>query len=348
MLRKKSQLMKLAKLLKNKEEELVPQLRSEAARSAYSKSITHAYDRAKNLLDLSTKMHDMYAEEGGDKAKIAVEILGYITDGLNMSLQNVPNSSLRASYLEKLTAHYDSLVVDLAGLNLEEATNVERLSSETAMFRESMREYSNKYRSGSARALSKAYSKGLLQEGTKFPELVRRHQSKLGLGGEFESLAEAQKLEVYNSIIHESGRAEIPAPKFETASAALGVTVLVLQAGVMVWDIFTAEHPIEAALSSSLHTLSDVVGGFVVQVAVEAAVTEALVETGAGVLVVSVAGFMAGAVAGLIFTAVSGMLIDLILDTGGNQAPPVTDLSFHTTKPPDGMALANKIARDPE
>lgn len=347
MLRKKSQLMKLAKLVKNNEEQMVTRLKSEAARKAYLKSITDAYDKAKNLLDLCNSMNDMYAQdEGGDKVKTAAEILEYITNGVNMCLQNVPNSSLRASCIDKLRAHYDSLVMELE--RLQEASGVERLTSETAMFKESMLEYCNKYRSGSARALSKVYSEVLIQEGTKFPELVRRHQSKLGLHGEFESLAEAQKLDVYNSIIQESGRAEIPVPKFETASAALGVAVLVLQAGVMVWDIFTAEHPIEAALNNSLHTLADVAGGFVVQVAVEAAVTEALVEAEAGALVVSVAGFMAGAVAGLIFTAATGLLIDMILDTGGNQAPPVTDLSFHTTKPPDGMALANAIARHPE
>jgi hypothetical protein len=116
------------------------------------------------------------------------------------------------------------------------------------------------------------------------------------------------------------------------------VAVLVAAAGVMVWDIFTAEYKMEAVLHDSMTALT-AIGAFAVQVAVEGAV----VDLELGVFLVSLAGFVAGAVAGLIFSALTGLLIDLILGTGGTQAPPVTDLNFHTATMPDGMALANEI-----
>jgi len=150
-----------------------------------------------------------------------------------------------------------------------------------------------------------------------------RHKVKLGYEGEFEQLSDAQKLEVYNSIINESGRATMPA--LEVLSSAAGVALLAVAASLMVWDIFTAEDKLETVIHDSVNVLADV-GAFYVQVAVEAAVTEAVADLELGVFLVSLAGFVAGTGAGLLFVAAAGVLIDLIMGTGGAQAPPVTDL----------------------
>ncbi len=163
----------------------------------------------------------------------------------------------------------------------------------------------------------------------------------MGFEGEFEHLTDAQKLEVYNSIIEESGRAKMPVK--EMVSTAAGVAVLLATAGLMVWDIFTAEHTVEAVLRNSLNALAEV-GAFAVQVVVEGAVTEAVADLELGVFVVSMAGLVAGAVAGLLFVAVAGVLVDLIMGTGGNVAPPVTDLKFHTATMPYVMQLAYIIS----
>jgi hypothetical protein len=235
------------------------------------------------------------------------------------------------------------LVTELQDLDPKNVSKKGILAEEVSKYKQCMWEYTNKCKSGSARALSKAYSMAIKQEGIKFPDLVKKHKNQLGYEGEFESLEEAQKLEVYNSIIDESGRASIP--KLELASAGLGIAVLVVGAGLMVWDIFTAEYKIEAVLTNSLSTLSEI-GAFAVQFAVEGAVTEAVADVELGVFIVSLAGFVAGTVAGLLFVAVSGLLIDLILGGGGKTAPSVEDLKFHTIKMPDGMALALQIAHD--
>lgn len=347
MLMEVSQLKKLALLLRNNEEAQITQaVKSQNERVKYLHSVNHAYNHAVDLLDDGSATRDKYAAAaaggGGEaKASIAEDVLEYVKYGLNISMQNVRNCCLRVDCIGKIRAHYDSLVADLAGLHADDVANLRRLAKDTAMFKECMFEHCNKLRSGSARAMSKAFSMMLKQEGIKFPDLVKRHKNKLGFEGEFEHLTDAQKLEVYNSIIEESGRAKMPVK--EMVSTAAGVAVLLATAGLMVWDIFTAEHTVEAVLRNSLNALAEV-GAFAVQVVVEGAVTEAVADLELGVFVVSMAGFVAGAVAGLLFVAVAGVLVDLIMGTGGNVAPPVTDLKFHTATMPDGMQLAYIIS----
>ncbi|WJX46634.1 hypothetical protein P8452_33414 [Trifolium repens] len=258
-------------------------------------------------------------------------------------MQSIRNCSLRVTCIDKIKTHFNSLVTELQELDPKNVSKKGLLAKEVSKYKQCMWEYTNKCKSGSSRALSKAYSMVLKQEGIKFPDLVKKHKNQLGYEGEFESLEEAQKLEVYNSIIGESGRASIP--KLELASAGLGIAVLVVSAGLMVWDIFTVEHKIEAVLTKSFEAVSEI-GAFAVQVAVEGAVTEAMLNVELGVFFVSLAGFVAGTVAGLLFVAVSGLLIDLILGGGGKTAPSLEELKFHTTKMPDGVALAFQIAYD--
>lgn len=339
----RADLRRLALLVRNNEEKLMSEVvKSEYERANYLKSVNDSHDKAMSLLDDSAAMHDLYAAQGGDKATIAEDVLSYVKMGINSSLQNIRNCCLRVTCIDKIRAHYGALATELADISPQNLPNLRRMAKDTAKFKECMWEYCNKYRSASARATSKAFSLVLKQEGITFPDLVGRHKNKLGYGGAFEDLAEAQKLEVYNSIIEESGRAKIP--KLEVASTAFGVAVLLVNAGIMVWDIVTAEHKAEAVLRTTMTALS-AVGAFAVQVAVETAVAPIVVglEVG-GLLVVTIAGLVAGMVAGLIFTALSGLLIDLILGTGGAKPPPVTDLNFHTATMPDGMAFANEIA----
>lgn len=338
------QLRKLAKLLLRQEEPHMTLIKSEPEREKYLKQCNDAHDNVISLLDSNNEFHDNYAKAGNkDKADIAKEIHEYIKYGINMSMQCVRNCCLRVSCVEKINTHFTSLAAELEKLDPHNVTNMRRLAKDVSLYKDCMWEYTNKCRSGSARAISKAYSLVLKQEGIKFPELVDRHKNKLGYKGEFNDLGEAEKLEVYNSIIEESGRAKIP--KIEVASATVGVALLVLTAGFMVWDIFTAEHKIEAVLRNGLSTLSEI-GAFAVQVSVEAAVTTAVADMELGVFVVSLAGFVAGTIAGLLFVAVSGLLVDLIMGSGGNTVPNLDDLKFHSATMPDGMALAYEIAHD--
>lgn len=327
MLTDKAQLKKLPLLLRNNEEAMVNQVtKSQIAQVMYLKSVNDAYDMAVSLLDDSTAMNDRYAR-GDKKRYVAEDILSYIKIGLNMSMQNVRSCYVRVSCLGKMRTHYDSLAVHLDDAPTREVA---------ARFKECMWEYCRKYRSGSARALSKLYSMRLKQEQIKFSDLVRRHQNKLGFNGsQFEDLTQAQKLEVYNNIIHKSSRANIP-KLLDMAPSTLGVAVLVAVAGVMVWDIcmvrnaFAADSPVAR-------------DAFPIKVVLDA-LAEAVEGTKPGVFAMSLPGFVADVVEGLIIDAASGLLMDMILGTRGTKPLPLTELSFHTALVPDGMALANSIA----
>lgn len=82
----------------------------------------------------------------------------------------------------------------------------------------------------------------------------------------------------------------------------MAFTTVGVASSLMVWDIFTAQHKIEAVLRNSLSALSEV-GAFAVQVAVEAAVTSAVAEVELGVFIVSLAGLVAGVAAPAFFSS---------------------------------------------
>ncbi|KNA18381.1 hypothetical protein SOVF_071270 [Spinacia oleracea] len=346
MLMEHDQLLKLTTLLLHQEEPLMEAIKSEPERIKYLKECNVAHDKVVSLLEDGENASKKF--DGDEKmTEIIKEIQEYIKYGVNFSLQSIRNCSLRVSCIDKIKTHFDSLVTEIEDLDPETAEGISKLrllAKETSLYKQCMKEYAKKCQGSTARALSKAWSMVIKQEGIKFNELVERTKNKMGFEGEFESLEDAQKLQVYNSIIEESGRSAMP--KLEILKGGVGIAVLVVSAGLMVWDIFTAEHKVEALLNSSLTAFKDI-GAFAVQMAVDGAVMEALADAELGVLYVSMAAFVAGTVVGLVFAAVAGAVIDLILGSGGKTVPSSVDnLKYHTAKMPDGMALAFQIAHD--
>uniref|UniRef100_A0A804N5U7 Phytase n=1 Tax=Zea mays TaxID=4577 RepID=A0A804N5U7_MAIZE len=334
MLTDKSQLQALAMLLRNNEELMMSQaIKSETERVEYLKTVSDCYTRTMKLLDDSMAARITYERSGGTRSLVARDMDDYVVYGLNACLQNVRNCCVRLDAIDKLRAHYDALADAVA----EPAANVEGLAAEASEYKAAMWQYCYNQRSASARAHSRAYSQALKLEGIDFAELVRRHQLRLGYGSkgeEFEDLDDTQKLEVYNSIIVESGRAGLPVrmfssgrsaggPKIAATTWAQAVSVFIMAAGNLAWDVFTTEHEVEA-----------VVG---------AAVTKAVANVGAGVFACSLAGFVVGAIAGLIFIGVSGLLINLIIGSP-RKVPDMSKLMFHTAVMPDGMALAYAVS----
>lgn len=353
MLTDKSQLQALAMLLRNNEELMMSQaIKSETERIEYLKTVSDCYTRTMKLLDDSMAARTTYERSGGTRSLVARDMDDYVVYGLNACLQNVRNCCVRLDAIDKLRAHYDALADAVA----DPAANVEGLAAEASEYKAAMWQYCYNQRSASARAHSRAYSQALKLEGIDFAELVRRHQLRLGYGSkgeEFEDLDETQKLEVYNSIIVESGRAGLPVrmfssgrsaggPKIAATTWAQAVSVFIMAAGNLAWDVFTTEHEVEAILKGSLNLLAGL-GGFAVEAVVGAAVTKAVANVGAGVFACSLAGFVVGAIAGLIFVGVSGLLINLIIGSP-RKVPDMSKLMFHTAVMPDGMALAYAVS----
>ncbi|CAN6362546.1 unnamed protein product [Urochloa humidicola] len=349
MLTENAQLQRLALLLRNNEQDLMRRVvMTEPERVQYLQTVNDAYRDSMRLLDDSTSFRDSFSGSSS-RSLIARDVTDYVIYGINMCLQNVRNCCMRLDAIAKLRSHYDALAYALAAAATDE--DLTTLAAEAADYRDSMWEYCHKFRSASARAHSKAYSDVLKLQGIELPDLLKSHQAKLGYGRnkEFEDLDDAQKLDVYNSIIDESKRASIRLfssasrqSRLKAKTVAEAVSVFIMAVGNMVYDIYTTEHNVEQVLRGSLNVLA-AVGAFAVEAVVTKAVTTALVKAGLGVFVTSLAGFVVGAVAGLIFVAVSGRLIDLIVRSP--KVPPISELKFHTAVMPDGMSLAIAIAR---
>ncbi|XP_021751293.1 uncharacterized protein LOC110716949 [Chenopodium quinoa] len=346
------QLRRLAKLLLNREESLMANIESGPERNKYLKQCNESYDKVISLLENANDIKSKYedhrtkAEDHKTKADVAETIHYYLKYAINMSMQCIRNCCLRASAVSKISTHYTEMAAKLLETDPGDMVEIQRLFEEAELYAKQTLETAENCRSGSARALSKIFSQSLKDTGTTFPEMLNDYKNRLGYTSiEFEELEDAQKILVYNSIITDSKRAVLPT--LETLAGGAGVAVLLVCAGLMVWDIFTAEHQLEAVLTNALSAISEI-GAFTVQVLVEAAVSEAVADLELGVFVVAVSGFVVGTASGLLFIAASGFLVDLIFESGGKKPPPVEGQHFYSTIMPDGMAIANQIAYDGE
>ncbi|OEL28307.1 hypothetical protein BAE44_0010675 [Dichanthelium oligosanthes] len=171
----------------------------------------------------------------------------YVTYGLKACLQNIRNCCMRLDAFDKLRARYDALAEALA--------DVEGLAMEASEYRASMWEYCYTQRSASARAHSRAYSQALKLEVVDFDELVRRYQLRLGYGSKgelFEDLEDTQKLEVYNSIIVESGRGR--QIRMLSGPTGLAGLIFVTVAGALIDLIFGAPRKVPPVAELNFHT----------------------------------------------------------------------------------------------
>ena len=176
MLEDNGKLKKLALLLYNNEVQLMTTITSEPERAKYLKQCHEAYQSVLSLLDEANEMHEQ--QENEVKKSIAKDVLGYIKYGLNMSMQNIRNLSMRVDCVNKLQGHYSTLVEQLSRLDTTNVTNVRRLAKDATDSKVLMWEYTTKCQSWVGRKASQTFSQTLKQEGIKFPELVNRYTYK--------------------------------------------------------------------------------------------------------------------------------------------------------------------------
>ncbi|XP_074308997.1 uncharacterized protein LOC141643654 [Silene latifolia] len=347
------QLRMLARLLRNREEPRMVEMGSAIDRINYLNSMNDAHDNMVSLLSEAETLAQAQAHPA--KAQVSKEIEKYIIYGANWTMQCIRNCCMRVTCIEKIKAHFDSMVKELEELDGDNKDEVEDLLNLVKAYTHRMWEYGNTSRSTLARARSRAFSEALKMEEITMEDLVLRTKNRLGYKPDFEDLEEHQKLEVYEFLINDSGRATLPTmynrkfrkPGLGDLMNIFGIGVLVVQAGVLVYDIFTAEHNIESALRETSALLADVVD-FSVKLVVSAKVKTLVVKKVSKVtamLTSSLAGFVAGAIAGFLVTLVTGGLLNAIFGSGGSKVPPdMDDLKFHTGEMPDGMAIAFELS----
>nr|XP_048317974.1 uncharacterized protein LOC107429187 [Ziziphus jujuba var. spinosa] len=177
----------------------------------------------------------------------------------------------------------------------------------------------------------------------------RKFKNKLKFEGPFKNLENAQKVQVYEEILEASGRGRGLSIGFSKIVGAAGVAVLLLTAGIMVWDVYTSEHKFQTATHDAV-VATALVGGSMLGNIVGAALTTELVGAEAavfGVSLVAVGGFVIGIAGAFILSLAAGWLIDKLFSTGE-----LSHVTKHTTQSehcyvapmPDGKALAHQIA----
>lgn len=121
-----------------------------------------------------------------------------------------------------------------------------------------------------------------------------------------------------------------------------GILLLIVAAGIMVWDIFTSEHVFKTATKDVMVTAASIGGALVGQVVGEALLT--LVAAEASTLLVTVAAVVGGIVGAFVIGAFVGWFIDLIFDSGGSYPLSTDNHHCYVAPLPDGEAVARQIA----
>ena len=146
---------------------------------------------------------------------------------------------------------------------------------------------------------------------------------------------------MYNDIIVASGRGSVVADTLSTISGVAGILFLILAAGVIVWDIFTAEHVLQTATKDVMMTVATVGGAMVGQVVGAALPTLAGVEASALFLMATaVIGSIVGA---FVVGAFVGWLVDHIFSSGGHYSHETDSHTCYVAPLPDGEAIARQI-----
>ncbi|KAH7510474.1 hypothetical protein FEM48_ZijujUnG0127900 [Ziziphus jujuba var. spinosa] len=130
-----------------------------------------------------------------------------------------------------------------------------------------------------------------------------------------------------------------------TIEDAFGKAVLLRNAAVITWDVFTAEHPIKAVTCDAIVIAANKGGALLGDIVSAAMVTLEVAEASA--LFVTGVGFVVGFAAGFIVGQIAGAVFDAIFGSGGSELSdplPNQDQLFYAATMPDGKELARLIA----
>lgn len=336
------QLHKLADLIHLQEVEKLNELKftSYAEQQKYLNDAKDARDKVYNILEST---HDMITQTDKDATKqdIAKDVYDYCSKGIGLSLQFIRSYKTRLTYLDKLKSHSDDLIKQLKWLNpATQQKEAQRLALEAGMYKKATLEYAKKFQ----HFVPNQFSKWLKDNKINFEELVQRNVQKLGFAGPFKDLDDIQKLQVYENIIAEAGQGKSVVTHTFEALGKLGVAFLVFTAAAMVWNIYTAEDKLQAAVRDSVNVLTAVVGlkvGDVVSAAVRAGFEALDIEITATVTFIgAVAGFGVGVLIGV----AAGELLDLIFSSGTSKVKNTDGLTVCRVAPmPDGFELARLV-----
>ncbi|XP_071721636.1 uncharacterized protein [Rutidosis leptorrhynchoides] len=311
------------------------QFKSENERVKYLYDCKSNHETVLNLLDDAANLEDQFKADEV-KSKIAHEIVEYVKICSNLAIQTVRNYTVRIEYLKKIKISSKDLGDKLENLSENDVDAARELAEEAAINRNAALQFARKNQSPASRA----FSRHLKESGVTFEELVARYKNRRFPNQPFEELEESQQFEVYQDIIEASGRGRILANRAAMALGVGGIAVLLFTAGMMVWDIFSLEHPIQTAVRDAVTTAASIEGAVLGEIVGTAVANMA----GANAIFATLAGIATGFVGAFIVGSFVGWLLDLIFGSGGRKTLSTDDHVAYVAIMPDGQALARQIA----
>ncbi|XP_034206458.1 uncharacterized protein LOC117620381 [Prunus dulcis] len=308
--------------------------RSEPERAKYLKDSRASNQSSIGLLDAGNALEGRFRNDDA-RASVAREIFGYIVNGTNHALQSVPNYSLRKDYVEKITEH-----VEMLGNALEVADGVVYVAKEATEYRRAMYEYTRRHQT-SGGSVSRQFSRWLEESGIKFEGLVQRYQAQLKFQGRFKDLKDVQKIQAYEEIIVASGgRGSVRINRLLKGFRAAGIAVNLFVAGLTVWEIFTADIPLEKATHEAV-VIAASAGGLLLGEVVGVALATCVCPNPVSVVMVGIIFGIAGA---FLLGEFAGWLVNLIFEAGGSFNTLSTDgHQCYIAPMPNGVILALQI-----
>ncbi|CAD6221412.1 unnamed protein product [Miscanthus lutarioriparius] len=339
------QLHKLADLIHRQEVEKLQELhfKSYADQQKYLHCAKDARDKVYHILESTQEMiTQTEAEQDATKQDIAKDVYEYCTKGIETSLEFIRSYNTHLNYLDKLKSHSDDLIKQLKWLNpATQEKKAQRLALEAGVYKKAALEFAKKFQ----HFIPNQFSRWLKENKIKFEDLVQKNMAKLDFQGPFKNLDDIQKLQVYENIIEEAGQGKSVVTYSVEALGTVGVAFFVFTAAAMVWDIYTAEDKMQAAVRDSVNALTEVVSlevGEVVDAAIEAGFAALDIEIASAAVTVigPVAGFGIGALIGMATSA----LLDLIFSSGTSKVKITDGLTACRVAPmPDGLQLARLV-----
>ncbi|XP_072990245.1 uncharacterized protein [Typha latifolia] len=152
-------------------------------------------------------------------------------------------------------------------------------------------------------------------------------------------------MQVYDRILQVSGLGSIEVDDAKTVIRGVGKLVLLYKAGMLVWDVFSAEHGFQIATRDAVVDVASYVDGALVGRVVTAALTSGALEgIEASAMFVLLAGTMSGIIGSFLIGAFVGWLLDFFINSGGNDTFSTDGHVCYVAPMPDGVSLARQIA----
>ncbi|KAF3449400.1 hypothetical protein FNV43_RR10128 [Rhamnella rubrinervis] len=277
---------------------------SEAERVAYLNDCRSNYLTSTSLLNTTAELKTKLQNDNV-RSPIAVNVYTYTESCINNALQIFQNYTVRKDYLEKINDHVQLLITSLQELDTQNPAAVADLDKEVEEYNKAILAYSVKYRSPASRE----FSRMLRAQNIEFEDLVKTYQARLNYTSPFKDLQDIQKLEVYDEIMEVSGRGRALDDTIKNLKDKAGKAVLLFNAGMIAWDIYTADHVLLEVTKNAIVEAAKI-GGAKLGTIIGAAISTKLTGVQASAIFITMVGTLSSIAGAFIVGAAAGGLVD--------------------------------------